>query len=204
VLTSIKPSEFGSSVGEASSIRRERKPNVGKFTSGVIAGPGDVNQGPFVVASDLGAVPGDGPTIIGAGTFTANAGSYFSGKDYGVGAVGILGDSGLSSLLHSQRFNPTLSADIPVTAGKQYELQLLFFEPGGLTFPRPMTITAEDDTLAGYSIAASGSVCSWVKYAFTATDSTLNVELSVTVDNSTLSGFSLMEVTPVVAQPEDK
>ena len=127
----------------------------------------DVNQGPFVVASDLGLVPGGGPTTVGNGVFKANVGRYFDGGDWNTGAVD-LGDAGLNSLLQSQRYNPQLSADIPVSIGRQYELQLLFFEPGGVVNVRPMTIAAEGDIYPGYSITSSGSVTTWVHYRYTA------------------------------------
>ena len=165
----------------------------GTFSSHAINSTADLQTGPFVVASDLGNVSSD-TTIAGVGTFTANANGYVPGNNDNGGAPVSLGNAGLNSLLQSQRLAPGLnSLSIPVIVGRDYQLELIFFEAGGLASDRAINVFAEGDQTT-YSIVSHGTTSSVLDYAFTATDPFLNFRLEFLSDNATISGFSLKEI----------
>ena len=176
VLTAIKPRDFGRPTGPESSIRHAANPTWARLPAASSRGSQPSTKDHLSLPPILVRCPTAARRSLGQAPSSRTPAVIFPAVISSVASWRLSGDPALDRLLQTQRFNPTLSADIPVTVGKQYELQLLFFEPGGLAFSRPMTITAEEDTLASYNINASGSVATWVKYGFTAADPTLNVD----------------------------
>ena len=106
--------------------------------------------------------------------------------------------------------NGTMSTSIPVVAGENYRLQLLFHDPskgaaGSAPLHRPMDIIAEGDLLDNFSVlllqGAANTNGVVVQYDFLAGDNSLDLTLSTIGNggadlNPFINAFSLEQIVP--------
>ncbi len=133
--------------------------NAGTFTTGTVSTP------PLVVQSaDAVRRGGDdcrhdteryvpNSATIGSGVFAGETTYFSSFNNFNLGADSFA-DIGLNQLMSDGRYGGTISASLPVVAGQEYKLELLFWDPvsGYVAGNRPINITAGTDTLNNFDV----------------------------------------------------
>lgn len=171
---------------------------VNAFTS---AGDSDLDfDGDFAYARSVGNVSGNLPVTIGDAQFS-DGNSFWTGANNSQ-IVGVLGntaaDDNLEFAVQGLIFsNGNMVAEIPVTAGLQYKLQLLFLYSSG---ERGTELDIEGVSQGIFATTASQFEGKVATFSFVAGDSLLNLIIKPTSDvgnlaQPILNAFTL-EVVP--------